>query len=217
MNRRMLAVATGAVLTIGCGEKAQEVKNAANAMAAVAGAASTMEDNQKEAENFQAERRSKGDTLAMPYAELQKFLPSAPDGYTADGEPGGSSQSMTGYSMSQAEQRFSKPAGADGTTPNINVTILDFGGTQTAYGIMALPMMMNLSQEDGHHRMRTLKMDAPHTWGSEEFNKDSKDAKVTAVTRYRYMITVEARGQGSDESDAVKRVAEEVAKKFDGK
>lgn len=217
MTRRMLALTTCTVLFTGCGEKVQEAQNAANAMAAVAGAATTMEASQKEAEDFQAERRSKGDTVAMGYQELQKFLPSAPDGYAADGEPGGSSQSMTGFSMSQAEQRFNKPAGADGNTPSIQVTIVDFGGTQTAYSMMALPMMMNLSQEDGHHRMRTLKMDAPHTWGSEEFNKDSKDAKVTAVARYRYLITVEARGQGGDESEAMKRIAEEIAKKFEGK
>jgi hypothetical protein len=37
-----------------------------------------------------------------------------------------------------------------------------------------------------------LTMDTPYTWGSEEYNKDSKDAKVTAITRYRYVITVEA-------------------------
>lgn len=214
--RRILTIVTGIAL-VGCGEKAQEAKNAANALQAVATAATTMQDNQQEAEKFQAERRSKGDTLAMGYADLQKYLPSAPDGYKADEEPGGSSQSMAGFSMSQAEQTFSRPADAEGNAPSIHVTIVDFGGTQAAYGMMALPMMMNLSQEDAHRRMRTLKMDAPHTWGSEEYDKDSKDAKVTAVTRYRYAITVEARNQASDESAMAKSLTESIARKFDGK
>jgi hypothetical protein len=101
--------------------------------------------------------------------------------------------------------------------PTIAVSIVDFGGTQAAYGMMALPMMMNLSQEDAHHRMQTLKVDVPYTWGSEEFNKDDKTAKVTLVTRYRYVISVEVRNHGEDKSAMAKSLAEDVAKKFEGK
>lgn len=216
MDKRILTMLAGVAL-IGCGEKAREVKDAASAIEAVAAAAPTIEATQKEAEQFQADRRSKGDTIAMGYADLQKLLPSAPDGYKAEGEPGGESQSMAGFSMSQAEQTFTKPAGAEGNAPSIHVTLVDFGGTQAAYGMMALPMMMNISREDAHQRMRTLKMDTPHTWGSEEYNKDTRDSKVAAVTRYRYAITVEARNQAGDESALLKRIAEDIAKRFEGK
>ncbi|MBK9409915.1 MAG: hypothetical protein IPN47_18085 [Gemmatimonadetes bacterium] len=216
MRTRILAVVAG-IAVVGCGEKAQDVKNAANAAQAAAAAAPQIVDNQNEAAKFQEERRSRGDTVAMGYQELQKYLPSAPDGYKADEEPSGSSQSMTGFSMSQAEQTFSKPAPPDGSAPSVQVTLVDFGGTQSAYGIMALPMMMNLSQEDAHRRMTTLKMDTPFTWGTEEFDKDNKDSKVTVVTRYRYLITVEARHHGTDELAMLKRMAEDVARKFEGK
>ena len=37
------------------------------------------------------------------------------------------------------------------------------------------------------------------------------------VTRYRYMVTVEARNQGEDRSKMVLDLAESIAKKFDGK
>jgi hypothetical protein len=216
MNTRILTIVAGALL-VGCGEKAQEMKNAANLAEQLAAAGGKIEQTQNEAETFYKARQEKGDTVAMPYAELQKLLPSAPSGYSATEEPGGSSQSMAGFSMSQAEQTFAKPADADGNAPKIQVTIIDFGGTQAAYGMMALPMMMNLSQEDAHHRMQTLKMDMPHTWASEEYNKDSKDAKVTAVTRYRYVITVEARNQAEDQSAMLKSLAEDIARKFEGK
>ena len=216
MKRLVLAAVAGIVL-VGCGEKAQDMKNAFNAAEAASKAASSIAANSNDAEKFYADRKAKGDTLAMPYAELQKLLPSAPDGYKATEEPGGSSQSMGGYSMSSAEQEFRQPAGADGNAPSIKVTIMDLGGTEAAYGMMALPMMMDLSQEDAHHRMKTHKMDAAYTWGSEEFNKDSKEAKVTIVTRYRYMVTVEARNQASDETATAMRLAEEIAKKFEGK
>ena len=216
MNRRVLSVVVGLSL-VGCGEKAQDIKNAANAASALAQAGGGLAETQAEAEKFYNERKEKGDTVAMPYADLQKMLPSAPSDYTAAEEPSGSSQSMGAFSMSQTEARFVQPAAADGSVPTIQVSIVDFGGTQAAYGMMALPMMMNLSQEDAHHRMQTLKVDVPYTWGSEEFNKDDKTAKVTLVTRYRYVISVEVRNHGEDKSAMAKSLAEDVAKKFEGK
>lgn len=215
MNTRLLTLV--AVLgLVGCGGS-HDVNTTKGVLGALAEAGSKMVDTQKEAEKFYNERKAKGDTIAMAYSELQKFLPSAPSDYTAAEAPTGSSQSMGGFSMSQTEATFNKPAAADGTTPSIQVSIVDFGGTQSAYTMMALPMMMNMSSEDAHQKMQTLKMGMPYTWGSEEFNKDDKTAKVTLVTRYRYVISVEARNQGEDKTAMAKSMAEEIAKKFDGK
>ena len=216
MNIRVLGLIVGVGL-VGCGEKAREIKDATSALQAVAEASGGIADRQKEAEKFYNDRKEKGDTVAMAYTELQKFLPSAPSDYTASEEPSGSSQSMGAFSMSQTEQSFVKPAAADGSVPTIKVSIVDFGGTQAAYGMMALPMMMNMSQEDAHHRMQTLKMDAPYTWGSEEYNKDDKSTKVTIITRYRYVVSVEARDHGEDKSAMARSLAEDIAKKFEGK
>lgn len=216
MRKPLFAMVAGVVL-VGCSQKSQEAQNAANALKVVAGAATTMEENQSEAEKFYKERKEKGDTLAMPYADLQNFLPSPSAGYAAAGEPGGSSQNMAGFSMSQVEQTYNQPAGADGNSPSLHVTIVDLGGTQAAYGMMAVPMMMNLSQEDAHHRMATMKMSVPFTWASEEYDKDNKVSKVSAITRYRYMITVEARNQTSDQTAMVKDVVEGIVKTLEGK
>jgi hypothetical protein len=215
--RRPVVVLFAGVALVGCGERAQEARNTMNAMQAVAEAAKNTESTQDEAARFQEERRSRGDTVAMGYEDLQKFLPSAPSGYSPEADPSGSSQSMGAFSMATAEQRFVKPAGADGATPTLIVTLIDFGGTEGAYGMMALPMMMNLSQEDAHQRMKTMKLDLPYSWGSEEYNKDTRDAKFTVMTRYRYVITVDARHHGSDESEMVRRLAEDIARKFEGK
>lgn len=216
MNNRVLGLIVGAGL-VGCGEKAQEVRNATNALQAVAQAGGSMADTQKEAEKFYNERRARGDTVAMAYSELQTFLPSPPSDYTAVEAPGGSSQSMGVFSMSQTEQTFTKPAGADGSVPTIEVSIVDFGGTQAAYGMMALPMMMNLSQEDARHRMKTIKVSTPHTWGTEEYNKEDHTSKVSLVTRFRYLINVEVRSHGEDKTGMAKDLAEDIAKKFEGK
>jgi len=217
MNKLGLGIAAGLVLAA-CGDKAQEAGNAVSALGQAANAATAMQNSQEEAEKFYQERREKGDTVAIAYSELQKALPPSPNGYTPSGEPSGSSQSMGGFSMSQAEQDYSGPAGAaEGNAPSIHITIIDFGGTQAGYGMLAAPMMMAFSQEDAHSRTRTITIDVPYTWGSEEYNKDSKTAKVTAVTRYRYVITVEARNQADDQSAMAKSLAEEIAKKFEGK
>ena len=75
----------------------------------------------------------------------------------------------------------------------------------------------DLSQEDAHHRMATGKLGTAYTWYTEEYDKDNKDAKVSVVTRFRYLITVEARNQTADQVAMVKGVAEAIAKTFDGK
>jgi hypothetical protein len=199
----------------GCGQKANDVKNALSAAQAVSSGA--IEEGLADAEKLQKERVANGDTLAIPYEELQKFLPTDVSGYTSSGEPEGSSQSMPGFSMSQVRQRWAGTAAADGSTPEVEVTLVDFGGTQQGYAMMAAPMMMGIRQEDSHRKVGSVKVDIPHTGGWEEFNKDNKDAKFTAVTRYRYVITVEARNQGEDRSSMVKSMAEEIARKFEGK
>jgi hypothetical protein len=214
MTRAAIAVALSISLAA-CGKKADDVKNAISAVQAVA--SGKVEEGLKDAEKLQQERVAKGDTLAMPYADLKNFLPTDVSGYTASGSPEGSSQNMAGFSMSQTRQRWTGPAGADGSTPEVEVSLVDLGGTQQGYAMMAAPLMMGFSQEDDHHKAGSVKVDLPYTAGWEEFNKDSKDAKFTAVTRYRYMITVEARNQTEDQSKMVRSIAEEIAKKFEGK
>jgi hypothetical protein len=217
MNKLGLGIVAGVMLAA-CGDKAKEAGNAVTALGQAANAATSIQQSQEEAERFYQERREKGDTLAVPYSELQEVLPASPNGYAPSGEPSGSSQSMGGFSMSQVEQTYSAPAGAaEASAPSINITIVDFGGTQAGYGMLAAPMMMAYSQEDAHSRTRTIKMDVPYTWGSEEYNKDSKTAKVTALTRYRYVITVEARNQADDQTAMAKSLAEAIAKTFEGK
>jgi hypothetical protein len=215
--KRFVCAVTMVVTLGGCGKKADDAQNAVSAVVAAAGASGKMEAGLKDAERFQQERVAKGDTLAMPYAELQKFLPESIDGYTARGAPSGSSQAMAGFSMSQTEQTWVAEPGADGATPEIKVSLVDFGGTQQGYAMMAAPLMMGFSQEDDRRRMGSTKVDVPHTGAWEEFNKENKDAKITAVARYRFVISVEARNKGEDQSAKVKGLAEEIARKFDGK
>lgn len=224
---RVATVATVAGLLTACGgdKKAEDAtegvgtqaKNAVEAMGQLAKMGSNLEESADAAAKFQAERKARGDTVVLSYTDLQKFLPEAPSGYKAAEEPGGSSQSMGAFAMSEADQKFVGEPNAEGNAPTIRVKLVDFGGTEGAYGMLAMPMMFNMKQEDAHRRTGTIKLSPEYTWATEEFNKDNKDAKITAITRYRYVITVEAENQTDDQMEMVKALTEKVVRKFEGK
>ena len=83
-------------------QAAEKPKNVFEAFGKIAGAMAGGATGVDEAVKV---RRAKGDTLAMHYTELQKFLPTVLDGYTAK-EPDGSTVNMMGASYSNAEIRF---------------------------------------------------------------------------------------------------------------
>ncbi|MCC6242063.1 MAG: hypothetical protein IT353_04450 [Gemmatimonadaceae bacterium] len=224
---RAAAVASVAGFLAACGgeKKAEEAtegvgtqaKNAVEAMGQLAKMGSNLEASADAAAKFQADRKARGDTVVLSYTELQKFLPDAPSGYKAAEEPGGSSQSMGSFAMSEADQKFIGEPDAEGNTPTIRVKLVDFGGTEGAYGMLAMPMMLNMKQEDAHRRSGTVKLSPEFTWATEEYNKDNKDAKLTAITRYRYVITVEAENQREDQTEMVKALTEKIVRRFEGK
>lgn len=218
MTRAVLALVV-VVAAVGCGGKDDEPSalDAIGAAAKVAAAAPKMEAAMASADELRQERVAKGDTIAMPYAQLHEFQPTEIDGYTREGDPSGSQQAMPGFSMSQSEQRWVGAAGGDGVTPEVMVTLTDFGGTELGYAMMAAPMLMGFSREDDRQRVGSTAIDVPQASGWEEYDKQTRDAKVTAVARYRYVITVEARNQTEDQTEMVRRLATEIARKFEGK
>ena len=68
--------------------------------------AEKMTEGVKQAQDRWAERKAKGDTLAMPYKDLQAYLPDV-SGYTKEGGPKGSQVNMPGMgSWSQTDQAY---------------------------------------------------------------------------------------------------------------
>jgi hypothetical protein len=218
---RVVGLITCGTFITACGdkrdEKPRDASNPIEAMGQLAKAGSKLEAATEDAAKFQQDRRARGDTVAMTYTALQVFLPDAPGGYSKAEAPSGSSQTIGAFSMTEAEQEYVGKADAEGNAPRLRVKLADFGGTEGAYGMFALPMMMNMSQEDAHHRMTTIKLGPAYTWASEEYDKDSKNSKVTAVTRYRYMVTVEAENQRADETGMLRSLAEQIVRRFEGK
>lgn len=201
-------------LLLGCGSRADDAKNAIEAVGAVA--SGEMQDRVDEAEKFRQDRIARGDTVAMSYTDLQAYLPEEVTGLEPSGGPSGQSQAAAGFSMSQTERRWVGPEGANGQ-PEVKVSIIDFGGSQQGYAMLAAPLLMGFSREDDQEKVGSVKMDLAHTAGWLELRKDTRNVAFTAVTRYRFVIKVEVEGFGEDKSDLARSVAEGVARKLSDK
>jgi hypothetical protein len=218
--KRIVGIALAAATTaavIGCSEKAKEMKEAVTAAQISAGVADKMKESMGESQKFYADRKAKGDTVAMEYKALEEYLPKDIAGYKPEGGPTGNKTSMQGFSISTAEQAYVATSGDASNPARLKVTLADYGGTEGAYGIASLPLAFAISSEDDHHRMGSKKFDIPYTAGIDEYNKDNKDAKVSVGTRYRYWVVVEASNQKEDQSAMVSSIAGDVAKKFNDK
>ncbi|WP_210521347.1 hypothetical protein [Hymenobacter terricola] len=193
-----VCAACASLAMAGC-EQAQEAKNAYSAIATTTKAAKEMSNSMQAAQSRQEERKQRGDTLALNYKELQKYLPASPAGYTADGGPEGQSTNMANMHMSTASQKYKK---GDQT---LSVALVDYNSAAPLF--MGATAMMNsgLEMEDDNQLTRGLKLDKTGVKGMETLDKKEHKATVVMGIGDRFLATVEASGQ--DNTDLVKSVA----------
>lgn len=177
--------------------------NAANAMANAANAMSGAANNMNAAaqQKMQA-RRAKGDTLAMPYADLAKFLPASLDGYTAD-PLDGATVNMGKMSYSTATIKYKKANG-----DWVKVAIIDYNQTFQMYSAATAVWAMGYSVDTPQEKANALKLDNTDG-GWESYQKNTKNATLALGVGSRFYVTVEANNQ-SDMSNI-----ESVAKSVD--
>jgi len=158
------------------------VTTMANAMTnAATGANAAAEEKMKE-------RRAKGDTLAMPYADLQKFLPASLDGYKAD-PMDGASVNMGKMSYSTANIKFKKDNG-----DWVKVAIIDYNQAYQMYTTAAAVWGMGMSIDSPQEKANSLKLDNT-AGGWESYKKNTKDASLALGVGSRFYVTVEANNQ----------------------
>ena len=175
------------LLVSGCGadEKVGEMKQAYDNMQSLAEAGEKMDEAQKRAEARVEERRKRGDTLAMPYQELQKYLPADVSGYTAR-DPEGQTTNVPGMSYSSARRSYTN---ADGES--VNVTIVDYNAAVGMLGAYAMYAKAGFSSEDAHSITRSFDPGFEYSGGWEQYNKDSKTAEVHYILSDRFLVSVE--------------------------
>src|SRR5687767_15142437 len=138
---KLVSAALFSATLLSCGGTIDEeaTKPATNPLEALVQAGEEMEKAANEGEAKMKERRAKGDTLAMPYADLQKYLPASVDGYKAE-EPSGANMNMPGMSYSSAERRYAKDDGS-----SVKVTIIDYNQAYSLYSAATAMWAMGVS------------------------------------------------------------------------
>jgi len=203
-----------AIATFSCGEteeekqKRKEEAKKNNPFMALAKLGKSIKDAGKQMEademSYQQklrERQAKGDTIAINYKDLQKYLPASLDGYKAE-KPTGGTINATGMSYSNAEIRFKKDNG-----DYVHVALLDYNA---AYGLFTMATSMwnlGMNLETDEEKAGTLKLDNGIT-GWESIKKKEHNASVVLGIGYRFLLTVDASNQ--DDTELVKSVAKEI-------
>jgi len=202
---KMLSVIACAVTLVSCGgskeKEVEEEKIATNPLEALVQASEKLaEGTDKGSEKLKA-RRAKGDTLAMPYADLQKFLPATIDGYKT-GEPDGATVNMGVASYSSAEGKYKKDDGSW-----VKVSIIDYNQAYGMYTAATAMWAMGMSVDTPNEKAGGVKM-GDDIGGWEVFQKKSKKASVVLGVGSRFWVSIEANKQ--ENADFVKSVAKAI-------
>jgi hypothetical protein len=181
------------VMLFSCGK----VKDAANAAEGLKNYAEGM----KESADKMVERRAKGDTVSMPYGELQKLLPSSIVGYTKDGEPKGESVNMAGMSYSTASQVY-KNGDAE-----ITINIMDYSASYAAFGAATAMFSTGFSVDNDQEHLGAVDLGISDVKAWEDVKKKEKKSTIIAGVNERFLVTAEGRNV---EADFVKEAVKSV-------
>ncbi len=203
--KKLIASALLSVALASCGGSTdksaeEEVKPATNALDALVQAGEAMEKAATEGDEKMKARRAKGDTVAMPYAELQKFLPKI-DGYNLEGDPNGATMNMGAASYSSADATYKKG------DSRVKVTIVDYNQAYAMYSAATAMWAMGMSVDTPTEKAGGIKL-SDEVAGWEVFQKQNKKANVTLGVGSRFWVNIEADDQES--TDFVKSVAKSL-------
>ena len=201
MKKQLTILASTLLLTTGC-EQAQKAKESYSALSKLSEAGKDMTANLEKAKTERSEREKRGDTLSLPYKELQQYLPTAVSGYTP-GELTGQSQKMSGMAFSMAERKFTKAPDEE-----IEVSLIDYNGSNALYQGAAAMMSLGIEQEDDEHIMGPSSLKADGVKGMETFYKKDGRAEMTLAVGGRFLLTLKANKQ--KDMAMLKAVAEDM-------
>jgi hypothetical protein len=159
-----------------------------------------MEEKAKKQKDKIEERKAKGDTLAMHYEELMKYLPESIDGYEKK-EPTGESINMVGASYSTARVQY--------TNGNkwIKVQIADYNQAYSMYQGLTAMWAMGISVDNPNEKSNGIKL-SDDIAGWESFKKKANEANISLGVGSRFFVTVSANEQTN--TDFVKEIAKSM-------
>ncbi|WP_139922286.1 hypothetical protein [Hymenobacter sp. DG01] len=201
MNK-LLPALVGATLLLASCEQAQQAKKSYDSLAKLKDAGEKMTTALDEAQSRRAEREKRGDTLALPYKELQAFLPAEVSGYTA-ANPTGQSMKMSGMAFSNAGREFTK----DSIT--LKLELIDYNGANKLYQGAGAILGMGLESEDDEQITKSTTLGIDGASGLETYRKKDRQAELMLGVGGRFLVKVTADKQPDLE------LVESVAKQID--
>ncbi len=187
---------------ISCGGKVKEAKDAFSNLQNMAEAAETMADEMEEANEELQERRERGDTMAMHYEELAKFLPESVDDYNKSGDLDGGTTTMPGAgSFSSVSQRYENATG-----DHLKITILDYNAAQMMFMTAMAAYASGFSVDTPESMIKGLVIN-DDVKGWQELQKKRNEAKSVVGISKRFYMEVEADNQ--DNTDFTNSVIED--------
>ena len=194
MKKDLVIVGLFACLSLAsCGSGGKDKNDSQTTDEAAAVENKSDEGNSAEAKNARWEqRKAKGDTLAMPYKDLQAYFPDI-SGYTKDGGPKGSQMNLPGMgSWSEAEQDYTA---AD---KRVSIKMVDYNAAwQTFQGITAI-YSMGFSTEDDTKKQAQADVGIKDVYAYQTTYKVEKKSELVLVVAERFYITLNSDGENSE-------------------
>jgi hypothetical protein len=184
------------------GDNKVEIKDGKMGIGDALDAAKALTEGVKDAQNRWEERRAKGDTVAIPYKELETYLPEI-SGYSKDGGPKGEQTSMPGFgSLSQTSQHYTSG------DKSIKIEITDYNASQMAFTSATALYRLNISSEDDSKKQGSVDLGLKDVAAYETVYKERQEAQLTVIAGDRFFINIE--NNGSNDIDELKSIAKDI-------
>lgn len=193
MYSRFALIPTAVIILASCGGEAEKTMDAMQNMQSIAESADDAAKSVEQMEDLRKERIKRGDTLAMPYADLQKYLPQAISGYTME-EPEGESVEVPGMSHSRASANYVRSDGA-----RITVNIYDYNNGSMGYAAATTMFALKMKIDNDNERAATFQTDNSRINGYERVGKKDGQTQILYGVAGRFLIEVEGADKASFE------------------
>lgn len=163
-----------------------------------------MEEASSQANSRWEERRAKGDTVALPYKELQQFLPDNVDGYAREGGPSGTQTNVPGMgSWSEAKQNYARDE-----ERKLEIKIVDYNSAMSAFGAMTSFYSLGFSSEDDYKKEAAVDLGVKDVVAYETVYKTNPRSSMVLIVADRFLITLE--NNGAQDEELLRRVVKDI-------
>ena len=202
MKKLLLITLSIAMLAAACKGKSSKKDSPIESLGDLKDYANKVEKETNASTSKWEERRAKGDTLAMPYADLEAYLPDI-SGYDKDGGPKGSQTAIPGMgSWSQAAQEYKTG------DKQIKVEIMDYNAAFQAFSAATAMFKMGYSMEDDSKKQGSVDLGTKDVVAYQTIYKNDPRGELTLIAGDRFLIQIESRG--SNDPQLLSSVAKSI-------